>query len=129
MGALPSLAGLGVPCAVLPAEALGIPLLQKLGVRPSRTAKAEMPFNQGSCNEFSVPVKVLSGSMVWTCVKCTFKSLVPLLIWAGFFLKQFPNPAFPREIARTVSTGVFWIPWLLILHRPADKRSVYAWES
>lgn len=85
-----------------------------------------MPFNQGSCNEFSFPVQMLSENIVWTCVKCTFNSLVPLLSWAGFFLKQFPNPAFLREIARIVSTCVFWILWLLILRRPTDKKSIYA---
>lgn len=98
-----------MPRAVLPGEGLSVPLLQKLDVRPKRNAEAEMPFNQGSCNEFSFPVKMLSGNIVWTCVKCTFNSLVPLLSWAGFFLKQFPNPAFLREIARIVSTCVFWI--------------------
>lgn len=46
-----------------------------------------MPFNQGSCNEFSSPVKMLLGSIVWACVKCTFESLVPLLRSAGSFLK------------------------------------------
>lgn len=85
-----------------------------------------MVFNQGSCNQFSCPVKMLSGSIVWTCIICKFRSLVPLLSWAGFFLKQFPTPALLREIARIVSTSGFWILWLLISHRPRDERCVDA---
>ena len=85
-----------------------------------------MPYNQDSCDEFSSPVEVMLGSIVWASVICTFISLVPLFNWAGFFPKLFPNPALLREIARIVNTSVFWILCLLILHKPADKRCVYA---
>lgn len=80
----------------------------------------------GCCHELSSPGKMTPGSIVWDGVIHTFIGLVLLFNRAGIFPKPFPNPVLLREIPRIVNTSGFWILCLLILHKPADKRTVYA---
>lgn len=81
-------------------------------------------FNQGSFNEFSSPVKMLSGSIVWTCVGCTFGSLVPLLSLAGFFLKV-SQSCLVKGDRKDCKYLWFLHPEVINTSQPMGKRCVY----
>lgn len=88
------------PNTVLSGEGRSVPIFQESDVckTPRGLRRLRCLTTQGGCDEFSSPLKMTPGNIVWASVIRTFISLVPLFNWADIFPKLFPNPALLRGV-------------------------------